>query len=64
LGRPDRDVIPARSTLMLVLDRGRVVEHGTHTDLLERGGLYTTLYEQQFRADGERPAPAQPTLAR
>jgi ATP-binding cassette, subfamily B, bacterial len=35
--------------LILVLDRGRLVEHGTHGELLERGGLYATLYEHQFR---------------
>ena len=36
--------------LILVLDRGRLVDHGTHTELLERGGLYATLYERQFRS--------------
>jgi ATP-binding cassette subfamily B protein len=40
--------------LILVLDRGRLVDHGTHTDLLERGGLYATLYERQFRSEAER----------
>jgi ATP-binding cassette subfamily B protein len=37
--------------LILVLDRGRLVEQGTHHDLLERGGLYATLYEHQFRGE-------------
>jgi ATP-binding cassette subfamily B protein len=37
--------------LILVLDHGRLVEQGTHTELLERGGLYATLYEHQFRTD-------------
>jgi ATP-binding cassette subfamily B protein len=36
---------------ILVLDRGRIVERGTHADLLARGGLYAHLYETQFRAD-------------
>lgn len=34
---------------ILVLDRGRLVEQGSHTDLLALGGLYATLYEHQFR---------------
>jgi ATP-binding cassette, subfamily B, bacterial len=42
---------------ILVLDGGRLVEQGTHHDLYERGGLYATLYEQQFRTD-RAPAPA------
>ncbi len=36
---------------ILVLDRGSIVEHGTHPELLARGGLYAHLYETQFRAD-------------
>jgi ATP-binding cassette subfamily B protein len=36
--------------LILVMDRGRIVERGTHAELLERGGLYRHLYETQFRA--------------
>jgi ATP-binding cassette subfamily B protein len=35
---------------ILVLDGGRVVEQGSHTELLARGGLYTELYELQARA--------------
>jgi ABC-type multidrug transport system fused ATPase/permease subunit len=34
---------------ILVLDRGHLVGSGTHEELLERGGLYKTLYERQFR---------------
>jgi ABC-type multidrug transport system fused ATPase/permease subunit len=34
-----------------VLQQGRVVELGTHAELLARGGLYRTLYELQFRAE-------------
>src|SRR2546421_12684033 len=30
---------------LLVLDQGRLVESGTHRELLARGGLYTQLYE-------------------
>ncbi len=36
--------------LILVLDAGRIAERGTHTELLARRGLYTRLYEEQFRA--------------
>jgi ATP-binding cassette subfamily B protein len=35
--------------LILVMEKGRLVEHGTHTELLQSGGLYTSLYETQFR---------------
>jgi ATP-binding cassette subfamily B protein len=31
-----------------VIDGGRVVESGSHRDLLRRGGLYASLYEEQF----------------
>jgi ATP-binding cassette, subfamily B, bacterial len=34
---------------ILVMDHGRLVEHGTHAELLAQGGLYATLYETQFR---------------
>ncbi len=35
--------------LILVIDRGRIVESGRHADLLARGGLYAGLYQTQFR---------------
>jgi ATP-binding cassette subfamily B protein len=35
---------------IIVLDRGRVVETGSHAELLQQGGLYATLFEQQFGA--------------
>jgi ATP-binding cassette, subfamily B, bacterial MsbA len=34
---------------VLVLDHGRLVEQGTHTELLARGGLYAHLHRMQFR---------------
>lgn len=36
--------------LLLVLDRGRIVERGTHAELLTAGGTYATLYRQFVRA--------------
>ncbi|MGD8807664.1 MAG: ABC transporter ATP-binding protein, partial [Chloroflexota bacterium] len=38
---------------ILVMDQGRLVEAGTHGELLARGGLYTSLYETQFSAAQE-----------
>ena len=35
---------------ILVLDEGRVIEHGTHQDLIELGGQYAHLFEMQARA--------------
>ncbi len=34
---------------ILVLDKGAIVEDGTHHELLAKGGLYSHLYELQFR---------------
>jgi len=34
--------------LLLVLERGRLVEQGTHDELLARGGAYADLYQSQF----------------
>jgi len=33
-----------------VLDKGRIVEEGTHAELLARGGIYTAIYNLQFRS--------------
>jgi len=41
---------------ILVLDEGRLVEQGTHVELLARGGLYAHLYETQFGQKPESPA--------
>ena len=38
--------------VIYAVDHGRIVEQGTHGELLARGGLYARLYEEQF--DGGR----------
>ncbi len=34
--------------VIFAMDRGRIVEQGTHAELLEHGGLYARLYTEQF----------------
>lgn len=36
---------------ILVMDKGRLVEQGSHEELLARNGLYKSLYETQFRQE-------------
>ena len=45
--------------LILVVDDGRIVEQGTHEQLLERGERYADLYRTQFA-----PAPVSDTASR
>lgn len=42
-----------RADVIFVIDSGQVVEQGTHQELLETGGLYSRLYELQFKGDEE-----------
>ena len=53
-GRTTIAIAHRRSTILsadtiFVIDRGQVVDRGTHEELVRRGGLYAELYEQQFR---------------
>ncbi len=34
--------------VILVVDKGEIVERGTHEELLEKNGLYARLYNEQF----------------
>jgi ABC-type multidrug transport system fused ATPase/permease subunit len=48
-----------QADIVLVLDQGRVIERGSHRELLARGGAYAALYRQFVQID-ERPAGAAP----
>jgi ABC-type multidrug transport system fused ATPase/permease subunit len=36
---------------IIVLDQGRIVERGTHKELMEKGGLYSSFYRMQFKEE-------------
>ena len=46
--------------LILVMDQGRIVEQGTHQQLMGRGGLYVELYEAQFARREQRKRAQEP----
>ncbi len=43
---------------LVVMNRGRIEEIGTHAELLKKGGLYTRLYQTQFQSTQLEPLPA------
>jgi ATP-binding cassette, subfamily B, bacterial len=45
-----------RADQILVFDRGRIVERGTHDELLKHEGLYARLYQQQFLTEADARA--------
>jgi ATP-binding cassette subfamily B protein len=51
-----------RADRILVYDRGRIVERGTHAELLAVGGLYARLYREQFLSEA-KPADAEAAAA-
>lgn len=38
---------------IVVMDKGKVVDEGSHEELLERGGIYAELHQLQFATDGD-----------
>jgi subfamily B ATP-binding cassette protein MsbA len=49
-----------RADRILVLDRGRLVESGSHQELLTRNGLYRRLHDMQYFGEIEAPATVRP----
>jgi ATP-binding cassette subfamily B protein len=45
-----------RADIIHVMDGGKIVESGTHHQLLARNGLYAQSWAAQMRAAGETPA--------
>jgi len=42
-----------RADIIVVIERGQIIEQGTHAELLARGGQYQRLYEMQFADEEE-----------
>ena len=42
-----------RADLILLMEDGRVVERGTHQELMEAGGLYHDMVLRQMESDGQ-----------
>lgn len=59
-----------RADLILVMDQGRIVERGTHTELLSHEGLYREIYrlqlqdQEQFHEDADHPIETLPEIPR
>ena len=39
--------------IILVMDAGKIIERGTHKELLEKGGAYAELYKAQFAKEAQ-----------
>lgn len=46
-----------KADLIMVMDHGRIVERGTHAELLAAGGQYARLHAMQFREESSTPNP-------
>ena len=55
-----------RADLILVLEQGRIVERGTHEELVRANGAYSRICREQLISDeaGDPPASLQPMAAR
>jgi len=42
-----------RADKIIVLEAGEIVERGTHEELLKKGGIYTEIYNMQFKQQEE-----------
>jgi len=40
-----------RADVIVAMERGKIIQIGTHAELLEKGGIYKKLYELQFAED-------------
>jgi ATP-binding cassette, subfamily B, bacterial len=48
---------------IFVVSQGRIIDRGTHAELLARGGLYRQLYDTQFAAESETATDPEPALS-
>ncbi|MBB4304200.1 subfamily B ATP-binding cassette protein MsbA [Rhodobium orientis] len=52
-----------KADIIVVMDKGRIVETGTHAELIASNGLYAHLHRTQFRGDADSAAPEPPAPA-